>query len=55
MTAVMTLAALGLVLEADVALKESRLSSDEQLLTGLVLALCAAGAAGGAREGRRAA
>ena len=31
--------ALALLLEADVALKETRLSSDEQLLTGLVLAL----------------
>ena len=50
--------ALALLLEADVALKESRLSSDEQLLTGLVLALCAAGgasSAGRAHEGRRAA
>jgi DNA polymerase-3 subunit delta len=37
--------ALALLLDADVALKETRLSSDEQLLTGLVLALCADGAA----------
>ena len=36
--------ALDLLLAADVALKETRLSSDEQLLASLVLALCAAGA-----------
>jgi DNA polymerase-3 subunit delta len=36
--------ALGLLLAADVALKETRLSSDEQLLASLVLSLCAAGA-----------
>lgn len=41
--------ALDLLLEADVAAKESRLSSDEQMLASLVLSLCAAGA------GRRAA
>ncbi len=34
--------ALDVLLEADVALKESRVSSDEQLLTTLVLSLCAA-------------
>lgn len=33
--------ALQLCLDADAALKETRLSNDEQLLTGLVLALCA--------------
>ncbi|MHB1225231.1 MAG: DNA polymerase III subunit delta [Gemmatimonadaceae bacterium] len=33
-------AALDVLLEADVALKDSRVSSDEQLLTSLVLALC---------------
>jgi DNA polymerase-3 subunit delta len=36
-------AALEALLAADVALKESRLSSDEQLLTSLVLTLCMAG------------
>jgi DNA polymerase III subunit delta len=36
--------ALDLLLDADVALKETRLSSDEQLLASLVLSLCAAGA-----------
>jgi DNA polymerase-3 subunit delta len=36
--------ALDLLLAADVALKETRLSSDEQLLASLVLSLCAAGA-----------
>jgi DNA polymerase III subunit delta len=36
--------ALDLLLDADVAAKESRLSSDEQLLASLVLSLCAAGA-----------
>jgi DNA polymerase III subunit delta len=36
--------ALELLLAADVALKETRLSSDEQLLSSLVLSLCAAGA-----------
>jgi DNA polymerase-3 subunit delta len=36
-------AALGALLEADAALKETKLSSDEQLLTSLVLALCGAG------------
>lgn len=36
-------AALSSLLAADVALKESRLSSDEQLLESLVLALCAGG------------
>jgi len=33
--------ALDLLLEADTALKESRVSTDEQLLASLVLALCA--------------
>lgn len=37
-------AALSALLAADVALKETRLSSDEQLLTSLVLALCGGGA-----------
>jgi hypothetical protein len=36
-------AALAALLSADAALKETRLSSDEQLLTTLVLTLCAAG------------
>ena len=36
--------ALDLLLDADVAAKETRLSSDEQLLASLVLSLCAAGA-----------
>jgi DNA polymerase-3 subunit delta len=36
-------AALTALLEADAALKETRLSSDEQLLTSLVLALCGTG------------
>jgi DNA polymerase III subunit delta len=36
-------AALEALLDADAALKESRLSSDEQLLTNLVLALCGSG------------
>jgi DNA polymerase-3 subunit delta len=36
-------AALAALLAADVALKETRLSSDEQLLTSLVLTLCGAG------------
>ena len=36
--------ALAVLLEADCALKESRVSSDEQVLTSLVLALCAADA-----------
>ena len=36
-------AALAALLQADVALKETRLSSDEQLLTSLVLTLCGAG------------
>jgi DNA polymerase-3 subunit delta len=36
--------ALSALLAADVALKETRLSSDEQLLTSLVLTLCGAGA-----------
>jgi DNA polymerase-3 subunit delta len=34
--------ALQVVLEADVALKESRVSSDEQLLATVILSLCAA-------------
>jgi DNA polymerase-3 subunit delta len=33
--------ALDLLLDADVALKETRISSDEQLIASLVLALCA--------------
>jgi DNA polymerase-3 subunit delta len=33
--------ALALLLDADLALKETRISSDEQLLSTLVLALCA--------------
>jgi DNA polymerase-3 subunit delta len=33
-------AALAALLDADAALKETKLSSDEQLLTSLVLALC---------------
>lgn len=41
-------AALDALLAADVALKESRLSSDEQLLTTLILTLCADGSAHGA-------
>lgn len=41
-------AALERLLEADAALKESRLSSDDQLLATLVLALCGAGARRGA-------
>jgi DNA polymerase-3 subunit delta len=45
-------AALLALLAADAALKESRLSSEEQLLTSLVLALCGAGAADRARGGR---
>jgi DNA polymerase III subunit delta len=44
-------AALAALLAADVALKESRLSSDEQLLQSLILTLCA----GGAQPARRAA
>jgi DNA polymerase-3 subunit delta len=36
--------ALDLLLAADVALKDTRLSSDEQLVSSLVLAMCAAGA-----------
>jgi DNA polymerase-3 subunit delta len=43
--------ALAALLAADVALKETRLSSDEQLLQSLILALCA----GGAQPSRRAA
>jgi DNA polymerase-3 subunit delta len=38
--------ALAQLLDADAALKETRLSSDEQLLTGLVLSLCVVGGAG---------
>jgi DNA polymerase-3 subunit delta len=41
--------ALDLLLEADAALKETRLSSDEQLLASLVLALCAEPVAGSRR------
>ena len=37
-------AALSALLAADVALKETRLSSEEQLLTSLVLTLCGVGA-----------
>ncbi|HEX6535778.1 MAG TPA: DNA polymerase III subunit delta [Gemmatimonadaceae bacterium] len=40
-------AALESLLAADIALKETRVSSDEQLLSTLVLALCASGAASG--------
>jgi DNA polymerase-3 subunit delta len=36
-------AALGALLAADIALKETRLSSDEQLLQSLILTLCARG------------
>lgn len=42
--------ALALLLEADAALKETRLSSDLQLISSLVLALCAGGGGGGARR-----
>jgi hypothetical protein len=44
-------AALAALLAADIALKESRLSSDEQLLESLILTLCA----GAAQPSRRAA
>ena len=43
-------AALSALLAADAALKESRLSSDEQLLTSLILALCGAGGSRAARH-----
>lgn len=39
---------LGVLLDADVALKESRVSSEEQLITSVVLAICAADAASAA-------
>jgi DNA polymerase-3 subunit delta len=49
-------AALDALLAADIALKESRVSSDEQILSTLVLALCAGGtrAAGAGRRAARA-
>jgi DNA polymerase III subunit delta len=43
--------ALDLLLEADAALKETRLSTDEQLLSTLVLSLCVRGPSSGKREG----
>jgi DNA polymerase III subunit delta len=45
-------AALEALLAADLALKETRLSSDEQLLTNLVLALCTAHGPGGPADAR---
>ena len=47
--------ALEVLRRADAAAKESRLSSDEQLVTSVVLELCASGASGGRRAPTRAA
>ena len=47
--------ALDVLRTADAAAKESRLSSDEQLLTSVVLELCAGGASGASRSPTRAA